>query len=50
MVGEMFRQPEDFNFGMSRGTFLSFFLILMGVGFLVDAFRRPDWERAHRGE
>jgi prolipoprotein diacylglyceryltransferase len=50
MVGEMFRQPEDFNFGMSRGTFLSLFLILIGIGFLVDALRRPDWERAHRRE
>ena len=50
VVGEMFRQPEDFNFGMSRGTFLSLFLVLIGVAFLLDAIRRPEWERAHRGE
>jgi hypothetical protein len=46
----MFRQPEDFNFGMSRGSFLSLFLILIGVAFLVDAIRRPEWEKGLRRE
>jgi phosphatidylglycerol:prolipoprotein diacylglycerol transferase len=50
IVGEMFRQPEDFNFGMSRGSFLSLFLILIGIAFLVDAIRRPEWEKGLRRE
>ncbi len=44
ILGEQFRQPEDFNFGMPRGVFLSLFLILIGAGFIVSAFRHPVYE------
>lgn len=44
IVGEQFRQPEDFNFGMPRGVFLSLFLILIGVAFIGSALRRPEYE------
>lgn len=44
IAGEQFREPEDFNFGMPRGVFLSFFLIAIGIGFLFAAFRRPEYE------
>lgn len=44
ILGEQFRQPEDFNFGMPRGVFLSLFLILIGTGFIVSAFRHPVYE------
>lgn len=43
IVGEQFRQPEDFNFGLPRGVFLSFFLIVMGAGFAVSGWRRGDY-------
>jgi phosphatidylglycerol:prolipoprotein diacylglycerol transferase len=44
ILGEQFRQPEDFNFGMPRGVFLSLFLILIGAAFVGAAFRRPSYE------
>lgn len=44
IVGEQFRQPEDFNFGMPRGVFLSLFLVLLGLAFGVGAFRRAEYE------
>ncbi|RFC42675.1 MAG: phosphatidylglycerol:prolipoprotein diacylglycerol transferase [Verrucomicrobia bacterium] len=44
ILGEQFRQPEDFNFGMPRGVFLSLFLILIGAVFIRGAFRRPSYE------
>ncbi len=44
IVGEQFRQPEDFNFGMPRGVFLSLFLIAIGGVFLAVAFRKPEYE------
>jgi phosphatidylglycerol:prolipoprotein diacylglycerol transferase len=44
IVGEQFREPEDFNFGLPRGVFLSFFLILLGMTFLAWAFRNPAYE------
>ncbi len=49
IAGEQFRQPEDFNFGMPRGVFLSFFLIAIGVLFLGFALRRPLYEEALSG-
>jgi phosphatidylglycerol:prolipoprotein diacylglycerol transferase len=44
IIGEQFRQPEDFNFGMPRGVFLSFFLIAIGGVFIAAALRRPEYE------
>jgi phosphatidylglycerol:prolipoprotein diacylglycerol transferase len=44
IVGEQFREPEDFNFGMPRGVFLSLFLIAVGAVFLAAAFRNPAYE------
>ncbi len=44
IAGEQFRQPEDFNFGLPRGVFLSFFLIAIGAAFLIFALRRPIYE------
>lgn len=43
IIGEQFRQPEDFNFGLPRGVFLSFFLIVMGAGFAISGWRRGDY-------
>jgi phosphatidylglycerol:prolipoprotein diacylglycerol transferase len=48
IVGEQFREPEDFNFGLPRGVFLSLFLILVGVAFWVWAFRNPSYEEGCR--
>ncbi len=37
---EEFREPDSpFTFGLTRGQFLSTFLILLGVGFFIYAFR-----------
>lgn len=44
ILGEQFRQPEDFNFGMPRGVFLSLFLVLIGGAFIGNALRRPEYE------
>jgi phosphatidylglycerol:prolipoprotein diacylglycerol transferase len=44
IAGEQFRQPEDFNFGMPRGVFLSLFLILIGLAFLIAAILRREYE------
>ena len=44
IVGEQFRQPEDFNFGLPRGVFLSLFLILIGLGFVFWGWRRGDYQ------
>ena len=44
ILGEQFRQPEDFNFGMPRGVIVSLFLIRTGGVFLATAFRRPEYE------
>jgi phosphatidylglycerol:prolipoprotein diacylglycerol transferase len=43
IVGEQFRQPEDFNFGMPRGVFLSLFLVVLGIVFAVSGWRRGDY-------
>lgn len=48
IVGEQFREPEDFNFGLPRGVFLSLFLILLGTAFLIWAFRHPTYEEGCR--
>jgi phosphatidylglycerol:prolipoprotein diacylglycerol transferase len=43
IVGEQFRQPEDFNFGMPRGVFLSLFLVVLGICFAFFGWRRGDY-------
>ena len=44
IIGEFFRQPDaPLTLGLSRGQFLSLFLILIGIGFLVCAFLKPAW-------
>ncbi len=43
ILGEQFRQPEDFNFGLPRGVFLSLFLIGIGAVFAVSGWRRGDF-------
>lgn len=44
IVGEFFREPDAPLTGMfTRGQFLSLFLVLMGVGFLIAAKARPTW-------
>ena len=44
IVGEQFREPDDFNFGMPRGVFLSLFLLLIGAVFTVWGLRTPEFE------
>ena len=44
--GEIFREPDAAMTGpFTRGQFLSIFLILIGIGFLVSARLRPAWPR-----
>ncbi len=44
IVGEFFREPDAPLTGMfTRGQFLSLFLVLMGIGFLIAAKARPTW-------
>lgn len=43
-VGEMFREPDAPLTGwLTRGQFLSLFLVLIGAAFIVAAFVRPTW-------
>ncbi len=44
IAGEQFRQPEDFNYGLPRGVFLSFFLIGIGALFLIFALKQRVYE------
>ena len=42
IVCEQFREPDaSLIFGMSRGVFYTFFLIALGIYFLVQSYRRP---------
>jgi len=50
IVGEQFREPEDFNFGMPRGVFLSLFLLLIGAAFLVWGLRNSEFEEGVRSK
>ena len=50
IVGEQFREPEDFNFGMPRGVFLSLFLLLIGGAFLVWGLRNAEFEEGVRSK
>ena len=44
IFGEIFRQPDaPLTMGLSRGQFLSLFLVVMGLGFLVYAVLKPTW-------
>ena len=44
IIGEMFRQPDaPLTMGLSRGQFLSLFLVVLGLGFLIYAVARPTW-------
>ncbi len=44
IVGEMFREPDAPLTGwLTRGQFLSVFLVLIGLAFVLAAFRRPTW-------
>ena len=44
IVGEIFREPDaPMTMGLSRGQFLSLFLVVLGAGFLVFGILRPTW-------
>ena len=44
IFGEMFRQPDaPLTMGLSRGQFLSLFLVVLGLGFLTYAVLKPTW-------
>lgn len=44
IVGEFYREPDaGLVWGMSRGQFLSIFLVLIGLGFLIGSRMRPAY-------
>ncbi|MEI6033723.1 MAG: prolipoprotein diacylglyceryl transferase [Verrucomicrobiae bacterium] len=44
IIGEMFREPDaPLTMALTRGQFLSLFLILLGSAFVVRAVRKPTW-------
>ncbi|MFA7234141.1 MAG: prolipoprotein diacylglyceryl transferase [Terrimicrobiaceae bacterium] len=44
IIGEVFREPDaPLTLALSRGQFLSLFLVVMGLGFLLCAFLKPTW-------
>lgn len=44
IIGELFREPDAALTGpFTRGQFLSLFLVLFGLGFLISARLRPAW-------
>jgi len=44
IIGEMFRQPDaPLTMNLSRGQFLSLFLVAMGAAFLLYAMLKPTW-------
>ena len=46
IVVEYFREPDAPLVGMfTRGQFFSFFVVALGVGFIVAAKRRPTYPR-----
>lgn len=46
IVGEIFREPDAaLIMGISRGQFYSLFMILLGVSFMANAFRRQQYAR-----
>jgi phosphatidylglycerol:prolipoprotein diacylglycerol transferase len=46
-AAELFRSPDaGYVWLLTKGQFLSVFLLLIGVGFLVGAWRRPVYPAA----
>jgi phosphatidylglycerol:prolipoprotein diacylglycerol transferase len=44
IIGEMFREPDaPLTMGLSRGQFLSLFLVGIGAAFLLYAMIKPSW-------
>ncbi len=44
IAGETFREPDaPLTFALTRGQFLSLFLILLGAAFVAAGVRRPTW-------
>lgn len=44
IIGEVFREPDaPLTLMLTRGQFLSLFLVLIGVAFLIAAIIRPTW-------
>lgn len=44
IIGEMFREPDAaLTAGLTRGQFLSLFLVMIGTAFLIAAWRSPKW-------
>jgi len=44
IIGEMFREPDaPLTMALTRGQFLSLFLVLLGSAFVVQAVRKPTW-------
>jgi phosphatidylglycerol:prolipoprotein diacylglycerol transferase len=47
IIGEFFRQPDAWHIGwLTAGQFLSLFLVLIGVAFVVYGKTHPEFERA----
>lgn len=46
IVGEVFREPEVYDFGLTRGQFLSLFLALLGMAFIFWGYRTRQYEKA----
>lgn len=44
IIGEMFREPDaPLTMALTRGQFLSLFLVLLGAAFVLHAVRKPTW-------
>jgi len=44
IIGEMFREPDaPLTMALTRGQFLSLFLVLLGAAFVLQAVRKPTW-------
>lgn len=47
IAGECFREPDaPMTAGMTRGQFLSLFMIVIGILFLISAWRNPSYPKA----
>jgi phosphatidylglycerol:prolipoprotein diacylglycerol transferase len=46
IIAEFFRHPDSGMVGIfTRGQFFSFFLVALGVAFVVTAYKRPVYPR-----